>query len=483
MATDDMEITNALREPLLKRVGQQRLNLWFGSNTRLAVRDRTLVVEVATPLFQQWLQANFRDVLGQCCEDAFGERMAVEFRVNPQLAGPQAEGDHQDARNASESVWGNSEDASAPDRPGPERSAPPQSKPANINPPRTIQRRLSRFDSFAVGHANRVAYASAQMAAERLGSVSPLFLHGATGVGKTHLLESIFSHVTESQPGTGALYLAAEQFTSLFLEALHHSGLPSFRRKYRNVELLILDDVQFFTGKNATLGELLHTIDTLLRKGRQVILAADRPPSELNGVGPELTSRLVGGMVCRVEPPDHAVRREIIRRYADRLGVALPDEVQQLVASRLTDNARELFGAVNRLHATSQAHQQPITVAMAEEALADLTVRSGRMIQLADIEKAVCDIFDLRPDSLRSARKLKAISHPRMLAMWLARKYTRNALSEIGEFFGRRSHTTVISAQKRVNGWMEHGDQLSIGAQQWHVEEAIRRVELKLKAG
>lgn len=481
MATDDMEITNALRDALLKRVGHQRLNLWFGSNTRLAVRDQTLVVEVATTLFQEYLRANFRDVLGQCCEDAFSKRMPVEFRVNPQLAGPQAEGDGNDAN---EPPQDHADDTSPSDQPAPgPSSAPSQRKPATSNRPRTTQRRFSRFDSFAVGHANRVAYASAQMAAERPGSVSPLFLHGATGVGKTHLLESIFSHVTESQPGTGVLYLAAEQFTSLFLEALHHSGLPSFRRKYRNVELLILDDVQFFTGKNATLGELLHTIDTLLRKGRQIVLAADRPPSELNGVGPELTSRLVGGMVCRVEPPDHAVRREIIRRYAERLGVVVPDEVQQLVASRLTDNARELFGAVNRLHATSQAHQQPITVAMADEALADLTVRGGKMIQLADIEKAVCDIFNLRPDSLRSARKLKAISHPRMLAMWLARKYTRNALSEIGEFFGRRSHTTVISAQKRVNGWMEHGDQLSIGAQQWHVEEAIRRVELKLKAG
>ncbi|MEE3221091.1 MAG: DnaA/Hda family protein, partial [Planctomycetota bacterium] len=227
----------------------------------------------------------------------------------------------------------------------------------------------------------------------------------------------------------------------------------------------------------------LHTIDTLLRKGHQVVLAADRTPAELDGLGPELTSRLVGGMVCRLDAPDHDVRLEIVRRYVKQLDIAMPADVQQLVASRLNDNVRELFGAVHRLHATSQALQQPITAALAEEALADLVVHSGRLIQMTDIERAVCEVFGLRPESLRSARKIKAISHPRMLAMWLARKYTRSALSEIGDHFGHRSHTTVISAQKRVDRWMQGGDRLSVGDQHWHIEEAIRRVEGRLKAG
>lgn len=461
MATAGTDITERLRDALLRRVGPDRVNLWFGSQPNLLVQDQTLVIEVATPLFKEWLSSNFRDVLQECCREALGHSMQLDFRVNAQLAKPDA---------APKSTSANSAAVQKPRK--------PTTAPSRVS----HSRQFAKFDSFATGHANKVAFASAQMVAERPGAISPLFLYGATGVGKTHLLESVLSHVSSIQPQTGAVYLAAEQFTSLFLEALHHSGLPSFRRKYRNVELLILDDVQFFTGKNATLGELLHTIDTLLRKDRQVVMAADRPPAELDGLGPELTSRLVGGMVCRLDAPDHEVRNEIVSRYVQKLGITMPDDVQQLVASRLTDNARELFGAVHRLHATSQALDQPITVAMADEALADLVIHSGKLIQLTDIERAVCEVFGLRPESLRSPRKVKAISHPRMLAMWLARKYTRNALSEIGDHFGRRSHTTVISAQKRVEHWMQVGDQLAIGNQHWHIEEALRRVESRLKA-
>ena len=470
VATAETDVTEALRESLLRRVGSDRLDLWFGSKPRLIIQDRTLIVEVATPLFKEWLHGNFRDVLRQCCNEVLGHTMDVKFRVNTKLTDSAAP----------------SESPQTPAATQDEAVVKPK-RPSSLRPQRNSQqtstKRFAKFNSFVTGHANKVAFASAQMVAERPGSVSPLFMYGRTGVGKTHLLESILSQVGTTQPNTTALYLAAEQFTSLFLEALHHSGLPSFRRKYRNVGLLILDDVQFFTGKNATLGELLHTIDTLLRKGHQVVLAADRPPAELDGLGPELTSRLVGGMVCRLDAPDHDVRLEIVRRYVKQLDIAMPADVQQLVASRLNDNVRELFGAVHRLHATSQALQQPITAALAEEALADLVVHSGRLIQMTDIERAVCEVFGLRPESLRSARKIKAISHPRMLAMWLARKYTRSALSEIGDHFGHRSHTTVISAQKRVDRWMQGGDRLSVGDQHWHIEEAIRRVEGRLKAG
>jgi chromosomal replication initiator protein len=259
--------------------------------------------------------------------------------------------------------------------------------------------------------------------------------------------------------------------------------LPSFRRKYRSLDLFILDDIQFFTGKKATVSELLHTIDSLMRSGRQLVLAADRPPAQLEGLGPELTSRLSGGMVCRLDAPGYVTRREIVRSYAEKRHMQLPDEVQDFVAARLTDNVRELFGAVNRLQATSQAMGQPITAPMAEAALADLILHSGRVVQLDDIEKAVCHVFGLQPASLRSQRKGKAVSHPRMLAMWLARKHTRSALSEIGDFFGRRSHTTVISAHKRVNTWLTGGDRVELADQNWHIEEAIRRVEEKLRAG
>jgi len=297
------------------------------------------------------------------------------------------------------------------------------------------------------------------------------------------MLEGIWSSVRRGMKNVSTVYLSAEQFTSHFLEALRGSGLPNFRRKYRGVGLLIIDDLQFFMGKRATQVELLHTIDTLLRERRQLVFAADRSPTELAELGPELTTRLASGMVCRIESPDYATRLGIVAQLARRMCVQLPLNVREYVASRLTNHARELSGAICRLQATSQALGKPITLAMAEDALKEMIHNSSRMVRLGDIEKAVCETFGLDPQSLQADDKSKGVSHPRMLAMWLARKHTRAALSEIGRYFGRRSHSTVVSAQKRVDRWVASGYSIDMAQRAWTVDEAIRQVERHLAAG
>jgi chromosomal replication initiator protein len=214
-----------------------------------------------------------------------------------------------------------------------------------------------------------------------------------------------------------------------------------------------------------------------------VVFAADRPLAELGGLGPELLSRLEGGMVCPIEPPEYETRLGILTQMAHRSGVRLPDDVRRLIASRLTTHARELLGALCRLQAASQALGRTIDLAMAEEALAQMTRHGGRVVRLTDIEKAVCTSFGLEVRSLQSTRKTKGVSQPRMLAMWLARKYTRSALSEIGNYFGRRSHSTVVSAQKRVEDWLAGGEVVEMADRSWRVDEVIRRVEQMLLAG
>jgi chromosomal replication initiator protein len=482
VASGDMEILVKLRDALVRRLGQERYALWFGAQTRFVLGDSLLTIEVATPFFHDWLRANFRKQLDECVLEVWGKAIELQFQVNPELAEAVEEVDEDPPPlriHSNEQAQGGT---TSPSQTGPERQTG-QGRSPRTSATRDASVRISEFDTFVVGHCNRVAHASALLAADEPGSASPLYVWGSTGVGKTHLLESTWSAFKKRSPKSATVMLAAEQFTSLFLEALHHSGLPSFRRKYRGVDLLLIDDIQFFQGKKTTAGELLHTIDTLLRNGRQVVISADRPPHQLEGLGPELTSRLTGGSVCRMSAPDMLTRREIVKRYVHKRDCAVPDEVQDMVAARFSESARELFGAVHRLQATQQATGEPITTAMAEEALSDLWVHSSRVIHLSDIEKAVCETFGLQPESLRSQRKAKSISHPRMLAMWLARKHTRNALSEIGEYFGRRSHTTVISAQKRINSWMSLGDSLEGADRPWRVEEAIRRVEEKLRAG
>ena len=287
----------------------------------------------------------------------------------------------------------------------------------------------------------------------------------------------------KARQSLAAVYLTAEQFTTGFLQALRGSGLPSFRQKHRGVELLLIDDLQFFCGKKCTRVELLYTIDTLLREGRQIVFTADRRSRGAFRPGPELSSRLQGGMVCRIEPADCETRMAILRQMAQRSGINLPPEVQKFVASRLTNHARELSGAVCRLQATSRANGVSINLQTAEESLSEMMRHSARVIRLPDIAKAVCQAFGLDPSSLQSGRKAKRVSHPRMLAMWLARKYTRAALSEIGDYFGHRTHSTVISAQRRVENWLAGSTSLELADRVWNIDDAIRQVEQRLMAG
>jgi chromosomal replication initiator protein len=481
VTSNDMEIVSALREALAERVGRERFELWFGAHTRIECDGRTLLISVPTRFFLDWIRASFYEHIEAACLSVLGKCPALKFHIDAALQEPPGAAQSK----AKSSSQGSSASKHAPgairavSADGAESGAAESQMQSNG----FTTRKFASLDTFVTGESNRLAFATAESVARRPGQWTPLLFHGPTSVGKTHLLEGIWTAARKSSSKHSVVYLSAEQFTTFFLDALRGSGLPNFRRKYRGVGLLILDDLQFLAGKRATLVELLHTMDTLLRDGRQLVFAADRSPAELAELGPELTTRLESGMVCRIEPPDLPTRLGIVTQMAARLNLKVPDEVRQFIATRLTSHARELAGALCRLQATSEALCKPITLTMAEEALAEMIRHSGRVIRLGDIEKAVCDVFGLEPSTLQSEIKAKRVSHPRMLAMWLARKHTRAALSEIGRYFGRRSHSTVISAQKQVEGWMAAGRPLDLAERSWKVEEAIRMVELRLAAG
>lgn len=462
-----MEIVSALRSALAEKVGQERFDLWFGAGAELALARDRLVITAPNAFFQEWLRRNFREHIEQACGEILGLRLPLDFQVVAAAPAPTI-------------------DSSAAPTVIPASAALKTCAPleaARESAPATTGRRFAKLESFVPGDSNRLALTTAGLVAGRLGAYTPVTIHGPTGVGKTHLLEGIWSAVRQTQRDATAVYLTAEQFTSYFLEALRSTGLPNFRRKYRGVDLLIIDDVQFFAGKKATLGELLYTINTLLDEKRQIVLAADRPPAELEDLGRELVTRLTGGMVCRVDPPEYEVRQGILRQLSASMDLTLPGEVIDYIAGNLTSHARELSGALNRLHAHRIAHGQAITLAVAQEALGEMIRYSGRSIRLRDIEAAICDVFGLEKETLKSGRRSKEVSYPRMLAMHLARKHTRAALSEIGNFFGKRTHSTVISAQKKVNGWMQKQETLHVAGGRCTIDEAIRRVERTLLVG
>jgi chromosomal replication initiator protein len=458
---DDTEVVSALPSAIADKVGEKRFALWL-AGCRFDIKDGAVQVVAPTRFFQEWLRNNLQAEIAEACRERVSPDVKIDFLT--------AEQEERNVKAVTPAV-------------AREQAQPASTGSSQARSGFAPRRQFSRLETFVTGASNRIAQASARTVAERPGSLSPLLFYGPTGVGKTHLLEGIWSAARQPPIEANAVYLSAEQFTTLFVEALHGTGLPSFRRKYRAVDLLILDDVQFFCGKRATVVEVLHTIDTLLREGKQLVMAADRPPADLGGLGPELTARLHGGMVCRIEPPDAEVRRGIVDFLATKLEVAIPADVRAFVAANLTSHARELSGALNRLQATSQALGCKVTLAMAEEALAEMIRQGSRLVRLADIEHAVCSVFGLDSKSLQSAAKARAVSQPRMLAMWLARKHTRAALSEICRHFGRRSHSTVICAQQKVDSWMAKNASLELADHNWTVEEAVRRVEANLRAG
>jgi len=346
---------------------------------------------------------------------------------------------------------------------------------------RPTARTEPKLAELVVGASNEYAFRAAEVTAHGLQQASPVTFCGVTGVGKTHLLRAIRAEYRQSHPRARAVYLSAEQFITGFVEALRGTGLPSFRQKCRGADLLLIDDVQFFAGKRATLDELLHTVDVLLAEGRQLVLASDRSLAGLQPLGKELVSRLASGLVCNLQLPDFTMRREIVRRLAREMGVVLEADVAELVATQISSGPRELRGALHRLQATGIAFDQPITRQMAMSALSDLVQQCTRHVRLADVEQAICTVFGVEAVELRSERKSRSIHEPRMLAMWLARKYTRAPWSEIGEFFGRRSHSTVISAHKRVEKLIRSRAEIGVSHETCDVEEAIRRVEAALR--
>jgi len=479
VAKDDMDIVSAIGTALAGKVGKERFEMWFGGRTQLEVHDGKLTVGASSEFLRDWLRKNFREPLEAACREVLGSSASVVFVITDTASVAQFALPLQSS-GVTESI----DSHSAPVTSAPKGSATGHGS-SGISASDRRPRREARVDfhSFVRGPNNKLARAAAEMVAGQPGEFSPLLIHGPTSVGKTHLLQAICTETRRHADNLSAVYLSAEQFTCEFLQALRGGGLPSFRAKYRALDLLAIDDLHFFCGKRATLVELLYTIDALIRRRRQLVFAADRAPGDLRALGGELLSRLEAGMACRIEPADYQTRLGILARMGRKMGITLSPEVSEFVASRLTNHARELSGALCRLHALNRVTGRDVTLDMAQESLAEMIRDGSRIIRLADIEKAVCDTFGLERESLQSGRKAKAVSHPRMLAMWLARKYTRAALSEIGQYFGRRSHSTVVSAQKRVDRWIADDAKLDLHEHSRSVSDAIQQLEQRIRVG
>ena len=313
----------------------------------------------------------------------------------------------------------------------------------------TLDQRFT-FDTFVVGKPNEFAHAAARRIAEsETAPFNPLFLYGGVGLGKTHLMHAIAWELRRIRPDRRVLYLSAERFMYQFIRALRVKDTINFKQMFRSVDVLMVDDVQFISGKDATQEEFFHTFNALVDENRQVVVSADKSPSHLD-IEDRLKSRLGWGLVADIHPTNYELRLGILQAKAERLSVSMPNKLLEFLAYRISGNVRELEGALNRLAAHAELVGRPVTHDSAQELLADILRASDRRLTIDEIQKAVATHFNIKVADMHSARRSRSVARPRQVAMYLAKQLTPRSLPEIGRMFGGRDHTTVIHAVRKV---------------------------------
>jgi chromosomal replication initiator protein len=463
------EAVAALGQAITQRIGEPRYNLWFEQNTKFTWENDLLVVGVPNHFYQEWLQRTFVDVVRTAASEVLGRPMRVRFAIDPEL--------FQAARRAQIEDRG----SRIEDRGSRETEQLPRARKETPAPSSRRTRRWHRLGDFIVGACNRVAHASAVSVVEAPGQgANPLVLYGPVGTGKTHLLEGIYAGLRQGRPEWRVCLVTCEDFTNRFVQAMRLGKLGAFRKHFRECDALLIDDLHFLATKRATREEFQHTFDALQADGRQLVLTCDCHPKLAEAYTPELTDRLLGGAVWSLMPPDAQTRLDLLRAKAAAGQPPIPDEVLCFLAGQLHGNVRELEGALHSIRHYSQVAGRPVDLVLARQALGDLLRHAVRIVQLADVDRAVCRVLRLEGGALQSQQRTWIVSHPRMLAMYLARKHTPAAYSEIGQFFGGRNHSTVVAAEKKIRQWLQDEGELCLGERRLRIREVIELAEREL---
>jgi chromosomal replication initiator protein len=526
ITANDLQLVR-LADAIAQRVGQQRFHVWFNNSTRLDLRQDGLEIAVPNDFISEWIGKNFTRPIQEAAHEVLGCPLQVRFSVVPELfeveserngleagsgAGTSAAEGRESGTNkngakakganghANGKVNGNghagvnggasgtvsraAQIMPTVQRPNPAADAPgARNYAASAMSPFASRPRLRHdLESFVVGPSSQLAFNTASYVAEFPGAqYNPLFVHGGCGLGKTHLLQGLCKRFIELHPTKRWMYLTGEEFTNEFLAALRANKLDGFRRKVRDLDLLVIDDVHFLGGKRATQEEFLHTFNAIEAMGRQVVMASDNHPKLIEEFGESLINRFVSGMVVRVDPPNFATRCEILRNLARRSAMTLPEEVVCWIARRVTQNVRELEGALTRIAAHVTMSGRAADVALAQESLGDLDRQLVAPVPPENVLQSVCNYFGLEHKDLMSGRRQRTISLARSVAMFLVRKTAKLSFPEIGSRMGKRNHSTVISACRRIERAVQRNENLawtsSVGERQEEAVELLQRLE------
>jgi chromosomal replication initiator protein len=443
------EVWARLLERVRPELPEQSFRTWLEPTEALEVTDDTLFVGTPDRFAAEWNESKHADLLASVAPVALGHPITVVFRVT----------EERQARPQMDFFV-----APVPEEKKDGTTAVVTADTSSLNPRYT-------FDNFVIGKSNELAAAAAQAVAASPGKVyNPLFIYGATGLGKTHLMHAVAHEIAQRVPGTRIRFVSGEQFTNEMVLSIRNRSQPDFRRRYRETDLLLADDVHFLKGKEATQEEFFHTFNALYEAGRQIILTSDRPPSEIPGLEARLVSRFQWGMVADVELPELEHRIAILQNKArlDYVKLEIPDDVIQFIAEHVRSSVRELEGAINKLLAVASLKHRGITVELAREALRDKLRSNGdalaaekATLSTASIQDAVARDWDVTIDGLRSKSRTKQLAIPRQVAMYLIRDLLGTQLVEIGNAFGGRDHSTVIHSLEKVELMMKANEQFT----------------------
>ncbi|MFH1460138.1 MAG: chromosomal replication initiator protein DnaA [Candidatus Omnitrophota bacterium] len=412
---------------LKKDVAAQSYETWLKPTKGVELSQDSLTVEVPNKFFKDWLLDHYYELLAKAVKKVSSDPLRLDFIVNstPPVF-PQ--------QNA------------VPVFSSPTKDVPRPRTDIYLNPKYT-------FDSFVVGPSNRFAHAASSAVAESPArAYNPLFIYGGVGLGKTHLMQAVGQYILGKNPGAKLSYTTSERFTNQLITAIQTRTTARFREKYRSVDILLVDDIQFIAGKESTQEEFFHTFNSLYDVHKQIVISSDRPPKEIPGLEERLVSRFEWGLITDIQPPDLETRIAILRKKAGREIVKVPDEVMFFIGEKIRSNIRELEGALIRVVAYSLLTNNQISIEIAEEVLKDAIKEDAiqKVITVDKIQKVVAENFNIKALDMKKGGRSKIIAYPRHIAMFLSRELTSHSLSEIGELFGGRDHTTVLHAFDKI---------------------------------
>jgi len=426
------------------QVGRHSFSTWFKPTSLLSDAGQTLSIRVPNLLFVEWLPKHYSVVLAEAMREV-GRADAKLVFVPDGAPGPKGLPSHQaPARESSPTGGGNP--SGLPETPRVEVANP---EPEPLRAGSLIPRYT--FDTFIVGPSNQFAHAACRAVAETPSrSYNPLFIHGGVGLGKTHLMHAIGHYVVQHHPGLVLTYISSERFMNEMINAVRFDRILDFRSRYRSVDVLLVDDIQFVSGKEGTQNEFFHTFNALHDAQKQIVISSDRPPHEIPALEERLRSRFEWGLIADIQSPDLETKVAILKKKAEGEALQLPDHVAMYMATRIKSNIRELEGSLIRLIAYASLTSKPLTIELAQDVLRNVIDHDEKAVTIEQIQKFVAEYYQMKPAEIRSRNNSKSVAMPRQIAMYLCKALTHASLPEIGRSFGGKHHSTVIHSIKKV---------------------------------